>query len=338
MAGILGYKREIEELNQQRQDNHDEYEKKVKTLSVQINQAINQYNVQINVINSEKHSMREELKRLYDFLNEFGDCGVKITPFDFIPENMISEESMGVVQRGDDAENVDGIAEKTVAGLGIAAGAAGASSLAGVGTVASTLGVVSTSVVAGPVLFAAAPIIGFIALGAHAGKSKKNYLEALETAENEKTQFDEDIADRKQKLKLYKELAEIANLYRALITIVRDTIKDTVIPELNGVRSFLYADAIKDNLLSGYTADNAEIKSITVFSNPGSPYYKHYVFIKNAFDYYSILHAFFTSQNLTKLTQSSNQSEFNRYKQNITQQSTEVKAMNNSVIQNAMFN
>ena len=92
---------------------------------------------------------------------------------------------------------------------------------------------------------------------------------------------------------------QIADLYRSLIASIRDIISDKIIPELNGILAFLYADAIKNCIINNEEPSNARIGNISEYI--GTPYESHYQFIKNTFDYYILISKFFTEPVLTNL-------------------------------------
>ena len=65
------------------------------------------------------------------------------------------------------------------------------------------------------------------------------------------------------------------------------------------MRCFFYADVLKENIL--YDNDGARVtpNPIAVYKN--TPYNKHYLFIKNAHDFYILISHFFTKPYLTEM-------------------------------------
>ncbi len=92
----------INKLNIQNKDNHSDYLKQNSELITSYQNKKDDYNNNISIINAEKVSMRDELRKLYDFLRFVGGTlDKKISIIDFVEESPapnISEEVEPAVQ------------------------------------------------------------------------------------------------------------------------------------------------------------------------------------------------------------------------------------------------
>lgn len=107
-----------------------------------------------------------------------------------------------------------------------------------------------------------------------------------------------------------EEAKEIADLYFKTIVVVKDLISYTIIPELEGVQTFLYAQAAKDVIISNEPITILSPAKISRFKN-SKKYYNHYTFIKNAHDYYLLITEFFKNPILTNIISKFEESESN---------------------------
>ena len=81
--------------------------------------------------------------------------------------------------------------------------------------------------------------------------------------------------------------------------IVRDAIKNKIIPELGLIQAFLYADAIRERILDGADTRNVHPYSIEEYRNTTQDV--HYQFVRNVFDFYNISTNFFKRTILTDI-------------------------------------
>lgn len=139
-------------------------------------------------------------------------------------------------------------------------------------------------------------------IAAHIRKhmDNKTMLEKFEVdLEQQKQKYDEDIHKKINYLKEINSAVEIAEIYRNIIVIVRDTIREKIIPELDLIRAFMYADVICEKVIDDETLEN--LKPCPIIEFQGGKYDIHYQFIKNAFDFYEISTTFFQETILTDI-------------------------------------
>lgn len=261
------YEKELLVLKEEYQTRYAEYKNGMNKLRSDAQRACNVYNGHIGVINSERHSLREELRALYDFLGKLGDVGIGITVFDYVIE---VPESINLEQ--DVCGNISDI-DRNTHGLRDA-----------------------TTFVIAPAIFLAEKAVGGLL---KRSRDKKTLLEQTGFAENEYTKWEKQLGDANQLVEFYKTAGEIADIYRGIVAMVRDTIKQTIIPELDGVAAFLAAFAIKEAVIFGEDPDEAVALGIEQFN--GTPYEQHYIFVKNTFEYYQLIKTFFTEPILTRI-------------------------------------
>ncbi len=129
-------------------------------------------------------------------------------------------------------------------------------------------------------------------------QNRKTLGEAKIDFEKEKVGWEKELAE----INLYKDFLEkvskIAEVYFKIIIIVKDLIYYTIVPELEGVQSFLYAQAAKDTILSNETITILTPSKISRFKG-SKKYGKHYTFVKNTHDYYRVITEFFKTPVLT---------------------------------------
>ena len=132
---------------------------------------------------------------------------------------------------------------------------------------------------------------GIFALADHV-VNKKLYEQYIVAVETKSSDYDKDISDRTTQILYMKDAIEIAKIYRNIVVTVRDTISQKILPELNLIEAFLYADAIREMILDGEKPDNVEICGISEYK--GTKQDIHYQFVKNTFDFYKVSTMFFT--------------------------------------------
>lgn len=123
-------------------------------------------------------------------------------------------------------------------------------------------------------------------------QNRKALIDAKADFEKEYTEWEKELSE----LKLYKDFLEkackIAEVYFKLIIIVKDVIYYTIVPELEGIQSFLYAQSAKDIILCNETIKVLSPSKISRFKG-SKKYNRHYTFIKNTHDYYCLITEFF---------------------------------------------
>ena len=105
------------------------------------------------------------------------------------------------------------------------------------------------------------------------------------------TEYTKDLTNRDRSISFIKDANEIAELYRQVVVIVRDSIRDKIIPEMGLIKAFLYADAIREIIVDGEKPTDVHPYSIEEYKNTAQD--MHYQFVKNAFDFYNISTNFF---------------------------------------------
>ena len=268
------------------------------------NEAVHKYNDQINVINSLRQSLNDDILVLYKFLKRFGDVGERISPFDFVTEDskFVNNNTAGRPTTQRTGQNdTSGFVPKAM----LACAAVAPQAL--------------------PILLCGSALN-------NRSKSKKEYQTMLCDFETEKTKWEKDLAEAGELVRFYKDATEIANIYRALIASVRLAIRETIIPELTGIDTFLTADAIKNCIISGMDPNEAEIASISLYK--GTAYDMHYTFVRNVFDYYTILVAFFTRPILTNIVKDNKVTaeEKNGFNDEVNQIKEQTKLLESSAV------
>lgn len=306
-------------------------------------QHCNQFNSYVTIINVERHLMRKEISTLYKFLKTFGDVGIKLTPFDYVAEDWLftgaysgkNDNNNNVKKRR--ANSLD-FSAMTFAGASIAgaasAGATAVTSMFGISTMAGY-----ASIAAGAAGMAI-PLLVPVALPAYLltefkkkSNDKENFKNMQIEYEEDCVRWKKDIEKMKDEVSFFATAVQIADMYRILIATVRDTITEKIIPELNGILAFLYADAIKNCIISNEDPDSARIANIAEYR--GTPYEKHYIFVKNVFDYYVLISKFFTEPILSNMLQKHKISEFEyeRFKKKLKDiGEQQLKIMDNSIL------
>lgn len=264
------YEKMIRELKEGFDREFSNYSNELDQLNDSVQAMCHKYNDQVHAINSLRQNLQDEITALYRFLRRFGDLGKQVTPFDYVTEN--SRYTKDKASRGslgcDNSKGSSGFAK------------------------AATISSIIFAPVALPVVWAADSI-------SKRSKNKKEFQELEMDFQKQCTEWEQTKRERRAEAKLYEEASEIAKLYRALIATVRMAIRETILPELTGIDAFLIADAIKNAIISNMNPDDAEVANISVYQ--GSAYDMHYVFVRNALDYYTMIVKFFTEPILTNI-------------------------------------
>lgn len=303
MGIFTNYKKKIEEEKQLWENDLEEYNKAINQMKTEIEAACCKYNQEVATINSERSGLKELINKLYHFLKEFGKIGAKITPFDFVNESwqQINIDSMinpEKVAKTSDSGNNDGNKYAWIA-----------------------------------VLLTPIAVLPLIPMCLN-GENKENYLkyktkheEALKNYDNNK----EKLNDICKNIRL---ATDIAKLYYGTIGTVKEAITETVIPELSGIKAFLYACSIADKV-----AEDREltlgVEPIDISEIRGTKYNEHYLFIKNTVDYYTLTVKIFTQQVLTKMLEDNEITEEERAA--FEKQIKEIEDKQKCMSENALF-
>ena len=260
--------KDLENLKNEADQEYEGYKRQVAEIVEEMEIHLGKLNAMIATINGERHSLRDEIYALYDFLSNFNGCVEKLTPFDF---------------------NVE-----TQKGIGMLSVASGMAYTNAEGNPAEKFGEVA-AVAAVPIF----PVIAVPMLLFERNKAKKK-LERRNIRLNEKrAEWSKDIHDKESYRNFCGQAVKIADIYRACIAFVKDAIKKLILPELQAVRCFFYADAMKENVL--YDKETSAVRTNPVQAYKDTPYHKHYLFVQNTFDFYVIIGRFFTKTYLTDI-------------------------------------
>lgn len=132
-------------------------------------------------------------------------------------------------------------------------------------------------------------------------KLKSALQEITKDYQKEQMEWENDKNERKSEYEFYNIAAQIADIYMRIIMSTQDVIRNTIIPELSGIQSFLYADAVANCVIENQNPVNAKISNIEEYK--GTLYHQHYLFVRNVFDYYQIIVRFFTEPILKNLVE-----------------------------------
>ena len=130
-------------------------------------------------------------------------------------------------------------------------------------------------------------------------KNKKLLKEYNIKIEEQKLKYETDIENKTRTIENIKDAMKVAEIYRNIIVMVRDSIKGNIIPKLELVAAFLYADAIREKIAARETLVN--IKPFNIAEYEGTRYDIHFQFVKNTFDFYNLSINFFSRKILTDL-------------------------------------
>lgn len=266
----MNYKKELSALEAAEKREYQNYRETILKLKNEAQVYANSYNPKIGEINSERIQLRKEIKALYESLKFFGDLGEKITPFDYATEDYIAPQIQWVEEQHSQLD----VKRESNNGFAIAVSA----------------------------LFVPLPLLPLLPLPfafIRRKKSKARYMDGVMTLSHKRLEWEKQIADCEAEVAFLRTAAEIAEIYRNIIVIVKDAIDERIIPELSGISSFLYADAIKNCIIEGANPADARPQSIAIFR--GTVYDQHYLFVQNAFDYYTLISVFFKESVLTKM-------------------------------------
>ena len=260
----------MQELKDEFDEAFAEYSAKLDALNYSANAACHKYNDQIHAINSLRQNLQDEIRELYRFLKRFGNVGVSITPFEYVTEDskFVSQKNASGSLNCDNNHGTSGFVK------------------------AASVAAVAFAPIALPAIW-----IGDA--WRSRAKSKEAYLNMQVEFENQKIDWEYDLTQKSEEAGFYTAATEIAKLYRGLVATVRTAIRETILPELTGIDAFLVADAIKNCIISDMNPSDAEIMSIDSYKD--TAYDMHYIFVRNAFDYYTMIVKFFTEPILTNI-------------------------------------
>ena len=262
----MGLKADFDILINRNEKGYQSYKEQIANMEREYRDLSSRFDLFIGTINAERLSFRKEIRILYDFLMAMGGSlkeEKKISIFDFVDENpaqsMLCTEIEGT-------ENVD---FKGIDGWTVVAGL----SFGAIGLTANLINKYNTN--------------------------KEIYEKFLLEVENKESEYIKDLKSKNNNISSLKDAIEIAKIYRSIIVTVKDTISEKIIPELDFIRSFLYADAIRELVLEGESLETNSIEPCNIAEYKGTKQDIHYQFIKNTFDFYRISTQFFKKTVLT---------------------------------------
>ena len=285
MGIFTNYKKKIEEESKVWEKDLNQYNESLKPIKNNIANACICFNQEVATLNSERSSLKEQINKLYYFLKDFGKIGDKITPFNFVNESwqknididsIVNPESVGE----ENSENGD-------LGLGAVAASVGAVALS---TVAATTFPLLTPIAASTLVFPDLFDRG----------NKDDFLK-YQTLHNEALlRYEKNLESLNNLIKTINLATEIAKLYYGTICTVKEAISETVIPELSGIKAFLYATSIANKVAENNTLTHG-IEPVDILEIQGTQYDAHYQFLKNTVDYYTLIVKIFTQPVLTQM-------------------------------------
>lgn len=262
------WNKKIEEIDKEYNEMLDKYQNELEKLNRKLQVSIFNFNSITTSTNTFRWELRIEIRKLYKFLIAFGNVGAPISIFEFARENMKAETEIHF-------DNVNGNHEKK--------------------SYKSKLAEEAAFMIFSPPLLRGAILGKNIVSGIINNKESKEEYLTLEvekkTAENE---WKEQIQKCKDKIKFYNTAYEIAQRYIETITTVRDCIAETIIPELGGIEAFISADAINNCIIN--QSDPNEAVPVSIIEYKDTAYNNHYIFVKNAFEFYRMISDFFTKE------------------------------------------
>ena len=131
------------------------------------------------------------------------------------------------------------------------------------------------------------------------------------------------------KRKTYIQNRIIADMYIQTIQMILKFIESVILPEIHTVESFLQANRLKDEILSGNRLTETSImfdNRIKILAN--TPYHRHYMFVKNAFMFYVIACKIYSSPILTRLLQGNSTCDEKYYKDDVAKLNQQIGALN----------
>ncbi len=310
----LMYIDELDELKIQWQNAYEQYEEDAEVLNNRIYHAQSEYDNAISVLNAERNDLRSEIRLLYNFLGGLeGACpGPRITPFDFVRERPANRDSDSIEYNGNAACDIQ--------------------------IQSIEKGIVKNVLKYGGIALIGGGPIGIGAMGAFdffrsRSKNKKQYEDCLLEFENQKIKWKDDLNTRREIVKQWELVSRMAGQYHGCIATVKDTIQDTIIPELGLVKAFLYANSIQEAIICDDSISNITATEIQVLQN--TPFDVHYQFVRNVFDYYTLISSFFRQTVLTDIISDcgntdQKEQKFNRSIEDIRNKTKNIK--NYSVI------
>lgn len=266
----MGIKEDFKQLEEKCEHDYDIYKEKAADFEKEYNDVGKKFDVLIGTINAERLSFRKEIRALYDFLMLVGGSlrGEKrISVFDFADESPAPSMESNDIKK---VENTNTFKKESIGWVLL------------VGFGFGAIGVATREFI-------------------RHNMNRATYENCLMAVETKKSEYERDLNKKRNMVSDLKDAVEIAKIYRSIIVTVKDTISEKIIPELDFIRSFLYADAIRELVLEGESLETDSIEPCNIAEYKGTKQDIHYQFIKNAFDFYRISTQFFKKPILTDI-------------------------------------
>lgn len=256
----MGIKTDFSNLKNDYEKDYQKYKDDFEKKSQELEKSRNKLNTKIITINAKKADYSKPIKQLYNFLKDFGNVS-EISIFDFEFEDF--NNSLPKIH---ERKNVN-FSEDNI-----------------------------TSISPFIIPFMIPFIIPFII----SKKNKEKYKEALKSVENQKIKFKKNLDDLENQLNFYETANKIVEIYFYCVDIIKSAIEEKIIPEMHGVKAFMYADSIQEKIASGekeIVID--ELNDIKEYES--TIYGKHYKFVMNTFGLYTLICEMFSKSILSDL-------------------------------------
>jgi hypothetical protein len=254
---------DIEELDRKFERTVQAFKSEVGPIIDEINEAIREFNGHIHLINSVRHDIYSQLRQLHQFLSEIGNTSKLPSPFDFKLERTLGSSVLG--------DKIFDKAKQYQKNLSDSPKNGGMDYI----------------------------IKGVLWAGIEDRlNNKKLHLEGEKNLGQLEMEIVKEKEMLKQRLETVKEAIRVAEIYRVCVNSVVESIKNTILPELQGIRSFLLAESVKNSIIARKKIQQVEPESIALMAD--TLYHKHYLFVQNTLLYYAMLVEFFKSPILTK--------------------------------------
>ena len=256
----MGVKDKIRSLDHEWERDYEEYEKNFKEKETEMRKSFEALAQAFSTTNAERARLMEPIQQLYDFLSRRNKKEA-ITPFQYKDEVTPAVEKINKV----DNRHINKYKDKS------------------------------------EMSFAekAEEIFSFDKFVYH-GKYKKEYEQTIVAHQKAQNAWSRSLKQCEETTAYYEVALEITELYRGVLMVISNTVRKKILPELGGIKAFLYAEAVKEHII--YGDELVHVEPVDIDEYAGSKAYgKHYTFVKNAHDFYTLIVSYFTTPHLTDL-------------------------------------
>lgn len=131
-------------------------------------------------------------------------------------------------------------------------------------------------------------------------KTRKQNLSLQDHYNQNNLEYNETLRSLDMQVKTAKQDTSICDMYLENIELIARVIEKRILPELELVEAFFQAQKIKDEIICNHKIDQPKF-SYQLNSLIGTPYEKHYRFVKNAFLFYVLSCKIYDTPVLTNL-------------------------------------